>query len=181
MSQPIPDGMPHAEIPNDQVAGVAREFRQTADFLYAHLQEHTCVSPLLMVAAFGIELFLKCLNSECVYHQDDVLKAQGGYRVTAKPREWGHRLVSLLDALDEGIRNGLDEAYAKTPVVRRKATLKDALAAYDRLFEDSRYPFEDGKDGDGRDISGLVRLLDLIADHVGSLPPRAIFPNPLDE
>jgi hypothetical protein len=179
MSKPTPDGLPFAEVPNDQVASSARQFREAADFLYARLTEHNCVSPLLMVAAFGIELFLKCLNAECVYHvyhQDEGgLAAFDGYRVTAEPLKKGHPLVSLLDPIDDRFRKGLEDAYAAKPVIRGKATLRDALAEYDTLFVSARYPFEDGNDGGGRSITGLVELLDLIADHVGTLP-RQVFP-----
>lgn len=178
MSKPTPVRMPFAEIPNDQVASSARQFRETADYLYFHLQEHKCVSPLMMVAAFGIELFLKCLNSKCVYHQDEVLAALGGYRVTAEPLKKGHPLVSLLNALEDRFRKGLEVAYAANPVIRGKATLKDALAEYDTLFVNARYPFEDGQDGGGKSITGLVQLLDLIADHVGSLPRQVFFLEP---
>lgn len=176
MSKPTPVGLPFAEVPNDQVASSARQFRETADFLYAHLTEHNCVSPLLMVAAFGIELFLKCPNSKCVYHQDEVLEALGGYRVTAEPLKKGHPLVSLLGAIDDRFRKGLEEAYAVNPVIRGKATLRDALAEYDTLFVSARYPFEDGHDGGGRSITGLVQLLDLIADHVGTLQRQVFLP-----
>jgi hypothetical protein len=164
-----PDGMPFAEIPNDQVVEAARQFRETADFLHAHLREHNCVAPLQMIAAFGIELFLKSMNSKCVYHQDDMLAESGSYRVTAETKK-GHNLVPLLDAIDRHFRKGLDDAYANKPVIPGKANLQDALAEYDVLFVDTRYQFEDGKGRSGASITGLVMLLDLIADHVDSIP-----------
>jgi hypothetical protein len=138
MSKPTPDDMPFAKIPNQQVAGSARQFREAADFLYAHITEHNCVSPLLMVAAFGIELFLKCLNARCVYHQDELLAALGGYRVTAKPLKKGHPLVFLRDVLDDRFRKGLDDAYAANPVIRGRARLREALSDYDTLFLSAR-------------------------------------------
>jgi hypothetical protein len=174
------DGLPFAEIPNDQVASSARQFRQTAEYLYARLPEHNGVSPLLMVAAFGIELFLKCLNAKCVYHQDELLAALGGYRVTAEPLKKGHPLVTLFDAIDDRFRQGLEDDYASHPVVRGKATLRDALADYDTLFVSARYPFEDGKESNGRSITDLVRLLGLIGDHVGKLPRRMLLQEPSD-
>ena len=87
----------------------------------------------------------------------------------AEPLKTGHSLVLLLDALDSQFRNGLDEAYSANPVIGGKATLKDALAAYDKLFVGIRYHFEGKLDLNGVSITGLIRLLDLIADHVGSL------------
>ena len=172
-SDPIPmtpEQMPFAEIPNDQVVSVAKQFRETADFLYYHLTKISCVPPLMMTAAFGIELFLKSLNSGCVYSQDEDLAALGGYMVTAAPLKKGHALVALFDAIDGQLRSGLEAAYLAKPCVRGKATIRDALAVYDNLFVDSRYPFENAQDGGGRSITDVVRLLDMVADHVSSLP-----------
>src|SRR5262249_17978568 len=107
---------------------------------------------------------------------DDVLAALGGYRVTAEPLKKGHALVSQLDAINDRFRKGLEDAYAAKPVIRGKATLREALAEYDALFVNARYPFEDGNDGGGQSITGLVQLLDLIADHVGTLPKLEFFP-----
>lgn len=177
MSKVTPNEMPFSEIPNDQVASVGREFRETVDFLYESIQLVHCVSPLLMMAAFGIELFLKCLNAASVYHRDDMLVGLEAYRVTAEPLTKGHRLVVLLDALDVQIQEGLNSTYARNPVIPGKATLRDALAEYDTLFVNARYPFEDEQEGRSRSITGLVKLLDLIGDHVGSLPKQVRFAN----
>lgn len=174
MNQVTPHGLPFVEIPNDQVAGSARQFRESADFLYVHRSEHNCVSPLLVVAALGIELFLKSLNSKWVYHEDDVLPGLGIYRVTSAPLKKGHPLLALFDAIERPFREGLEQAYAATPVVVGKATIREALAAYDDLFVTARYPFEDGHDFSGRNITGLMGLLDFIGNHVGGLPRQTV-------
>jgi hypothetical protein len=176
MNNLSPAGFPFAEIPNDQVASSARQFRETADFLFENLNRLSCVSPLMMVAAFGIELFLKSLNSKCVYHQDELLAALDGYEITAEPLKKGHPLVSLLDAIDDRFRKGLEDAYAAKPAVRGKATLREALAVYDTLFVSARYPFEAGQEGGGRSITCLICLLDLIGDYVGSQPIQRLYP-----
>lgn len=176
MSKTAPDGMPFAEIPNNQIASVGREFRATVDFLYERIQEVSCVSPLLMMGAFGIEMFLKSLNAKCVYHQDEILKELGGYRITAEPLKKGHTLVALFDDIDAPFRAELEEAYQRQPVVSGQPTIREALAVYDSLFVDARYPFEDGRGAGGKSITGLVELLRLIADHVWSLPKRVCFP-----
>ena len=175
MVKQTPVGMPVAEIPNRQVAESGKQFRQTADFLFAHLPEHNCVSPLLMVGAFGIELYLKSLNSNCVYHQDKLLEGLGGYRVTAKPIKWGHSLVVLFDEIDEQFKGGLELAYASHGRKYQGATLREALGVYDTLFVDSRYPFENSMK-DGLNIDGLVGLLRFIADHVHGMPRHVSFP-----
>ena len=175
MSNTTPGNMPVTEVPNDQIASVAREFRGTVDYLYARIGEVHCVSPLLMMGAFGIELFLKSLNSKCVYHQDEVLKALGGYLVTAKPLEFGHLLVDQFDDLNPILQAELEAAYNKRQVVRGKSTIREALAVYNDLFVSARYPFEREGDGGRRSLTALVKLLDLIADHVDSLKKRVSF------
>lgn len=178
MSKPTPAGM-RAEVPNDQVASVGREFRKTVDFLYEHIKQVPFPSPFLMLGAFGIEIFLKSLNAQFVYHQDRAfLKELDGYRVTAESLARGHNLVPLFDELETTLQNELEAAYSKQPVVSGKKTIREALAVYDSLFVDARYPFEDGKGEKGKNITELVDLLRLIADHVGSLTKRILVPDP---
>lgn len=172
MSNLKPIGLPNAEIPNDLIAGSARQFRETADFLYDHLTEHDCVLPLLMVAAFGIELFLKSLNSVYVYQQDEILASFDVYRVTATPSKKWHHLTKLFDDLDDYIREGLGAAYETSPANLEKAKLRDVLDKYDNLFVDSRYPFEAGLGHSGMSITNLVGLLGFFGDYVGALPKQ---------
>jgi hypothetical protein len=176
VSKVTPADLPFAEIPNCQVVETARQFRETADLLHACLGEHRCVLPLMMVATFGIELFLKSLNSKCVYHQDEDLAALGVFRVTAEPLRKGHPLVPLFGAIDDRFRPELEKSYTTNRVISGKATLREALADYD-LFSNARYPFEAGKEVGQSSITGLVRLLDLIADHVDKLPKLVVFPD----
>src|SRR5262245_55569360 len=115
-------GLPTREIPNDMIASSARQFREAADFLYAHIEGHTYAAPLLMVASFGIELFLKSLNSKLAYHQGVLEEKLGGYLVTAEPQKQGHHLVTLYEALEPTHQEELSKAYALNPVVPNKAT-----------------------------------------------------------
>ncbi len=131
----LPTGMPYAEFPNDQVASVGREFRETVDYLFARISEVHCASPLMMMAAFGIEVFLKSLNAKCVYSKDDDF--DDAYTITAKPLKHGHQLVRQFDELDEWFRNGLEEAYRQRPVAKNRSSIRDALTDYDSLFVDS--------------------------------------------
>jgi hypothetical protein len=175
MSNTTRGTMPVAEVPNDQVACMAREYRYSVDYLYARIGEVHCISPLLMMGAFGIELFLKSLNSECVYQQDETFGELGGYRVTAKPSKWGHKLVDQFDYLNPILQAELEAAYKMQPVVRGKSTIREALEAYNDLFSGARYSFECQGNDRGQSITGLVKLLDVIADHVDSLEKRVSF------
>src|SRR5690349_14847811 len=118
MNQVTPPWGPHSEIPDYMIASAGRQFRETADFLHARLHpsgQLNCVTPLLMVAGFGIELFLKSLNAQLVYNQDEFLKDLGGYQVTTRALKSGHRLVALYDAIDSDHRAALDAYYRQNP------------------------------------------------------------------
>lgn len=159
------------EIPCLEIVSYARQCRETADFLYANIKDVNCVSPLMMIAGFGIELYLKSLNAKLVYHQDELFAALAAYRVTAAPLKKGHPLVALLDALEPEYRDGLTKVYEANPAVSSKPTLRDALTEYNDVFVASRYPFEESSSRSSRSITGLVRLLGCIADHVATLAP----------
>jgi hypothetical protein len=175
MSTQSPVDWPDAEIPNRQVADAALQFRVTADLLFNHLQEGRCgcVLPLEMIGSFGIELYLKALNSKTVYSAEEL--DPECYRVTVAPMRKGHSLVGLFDAVDAATRTHLEASYTAHPVVRRAATFREALGQYDNLFVRSRYPFEASQPAVEGTIDGLVRLLDLISDYVTSRQPRLHF------
>jgi hypothetical protein len=135
------------------------------------VRRYKYLKPALMMAAFGIELFLKSLSSKCVYHA----AALGGFLVTAQPMKKGHSLGNQFDELSPELQVGLEQTYSKRPVVANKDTIREALAAYDGLFVSTRYSFEDKGNDNGRSITDLVRLLDLIGDHVDSLVKRVFF------
>lgn len=164
---------PDAVIPNDQVVSAARQFRQMADYLYERIAEHNCVSPLLMIAAFGIELYLKSLNSRIVYSQDELLKSLGGYQVTAEPLRTGHRLVELFDAIDPQFRDELENMFVTGQYrIAGQTTIRAALQQYNRQFEEARYYFEDTSGKQGASITGLVQLLRIIANHIEKMEMR---------
>jgi hypothetical protein len=87
-------------------------------------------------------------------------------------------LVALFDDLDATFQAELEEAYRRQPVVSGKRTIREALAVYDSLFVDARYPFEDGRGAGAKSITGLVELLRVIGDHVGSLSTLSDKKNP---
>lgn len=166
MSSLTPDGWPDMDIPNDRVAGVADQFRDAANLLFQGLPQHSLVSPLMVVAALAAELYLKSLNAKNVYH--DLREEMGveGWRITSQAAKSGHDLRTLYDALPPEIRQGLEEAYTVRPAGRRSSSVLAAVAAYSRVFVDSRYPFEDPGKVTGTSISGLMDLANFLGDFV---------------
>jgi hypothetical protein len=73
----------------------------------------------------------------------------------------GHHLVRLFGGIDDSFRQALEDAYVANPVIRGKATLREALAEYDTLFVKACDSFEDGQYGGDANMMGLIRLLDL--------------------
>lgn len=57
------------EIPNRRIVGAADQYRDAVVLLFDYMKEkNDLVLPVLMNAAFAIELYLKSLNAENVYH-----------------------------------------------------------------------------------------------------------------
>jgi hypothetical protein len=162
-----PNDMPTFEVPNSHVTDAARQFREIAELLFKQLEQHQCVLPLLMVAGFAIELYLKALNTRLVYHESGF---GAGYRVTAKPLKKGHSLVKLFDALHPAFQQALQDACA----AKGKPSIKEALAAHDEIFENARYIFEDGRKLGDSSINSLVELASLVGDYVQSIPRRSM-------
>jgi hypothetical protein len=133
-----------------------------------------CVSPLLMNAAFGVELYLKSLNTINVYHDESDVTGLEYYRVTAKPAKWGHTLRDLYDALERKIQRDLQAAFSNSPLMRKFASLEKALDAYSTVFKDSRYPFEDESKTCPGSINELVALVEFFGDYVGDLRNAAL-------
>jgi hypothetical protein len=50
MSNPTPDGLPLAEIPDMHVAGAASQFAEATELLFRRLPQHNCVLPILVNA-----------------------------------------------------------------------------------------------------------------------------------
>lgn len=180
MSGQVPDGMPSMEIPDESVASAARQFRDAACLLFEKIPEqpsgYPYVLPLYMNASFSIELYLKSLNSEVVYHdsRDDLGADDLGYRLTANPVQKGHPLVKLYDAIRTDVRAKFDNAYSCKPPIQSIANLREALERYNKTFEHVRYIFEDGKALPEGSINDLVNLMRFISNFVHSFPKLEI-------
>jgi len=157
------------EVPDALILSSAQDFRIAAQLLYDRLQEHKSVLPLLMVASFAIELYLKALNARYDYTPLDGADA---YLVAAKAEKRGHPLIPLFEALDLEFRNGLMQAYFCAPCVAGCKSIVDALKIFNKTFEDCRYIFEGQKELPSIPLGDLVKLAALVGNYVESLPKR---------
>ncbi len=162
-------GMPEIEIPNVQVKDKADEFRRAANVLYGPPPLEGCVSPLLMAASFGVELYLKSLNAAWEYHEEEGLGDAPVYRMTSRAMRQGHPLLALYDAIAEPVRLHLGGETAKRPL-RGRPTLRAAIEPFDTLFVDARYSYEEGKRREGVEVTRLVELLNWLGDSIGEMP-----------
>jgi hypothetical protein len=84
----------------------------------------------------------------------------------------GHSLVRLFEALAPQFRQGLQEAYSGSTATGEPELIQDALANYDRIFENARYIFEDGASLGGGSINTLVALAGVVGGYVDRLLNR---------
>src|SRR5262249_37773474 len=123
----------------------------------------------------ALELYLKSLNTNNVYHDLADEGSPDCQMVTARPAQRGHCLVRQHDALAQEFRDELRDAYATSPVVRGAGTFREALTTFDGVFEQSRYIFEERDPVQGLPLKGLVRLVALVGRYVEGLPRRVVF------
>jgi hypothetical protein len=171
MSNLLPDGWPVIEIPNDQVANAAGQYRDAANLLFQPSRQRICVLPLLANAAFSVELYLKSLNAKHVYHAEEGFE---GYRVTAKPisskGSKGHSLAFLFKGLDEATKQSINESYSSFSKRKEFVSVETALDTYDAVFLNSRYAFEDESECCAGSVDGLVELANFFGSYVENLP-----------
>ena len=157
---------PEIEIPNPQIADAAYQYEEVARLLLRQLPQHNCVLPLLTIAAFAVELFLKSLNAKTVYISLEEELGEGAYRLSAKPIAQGHRLKQLFDKLPDDIKSRLEVFCNSSAIGRRFATIGSALEQFNGMFVDSRYIFEQGKTLGNSSIEGLVDLASFFREFV---------------
>jgi len=169
MNQSPPACWPEMDIPNDDVAETADQFRVAANLLFDKVVTQHVVCPVLVVAAFAVELYLKALNARNVYTNLSEECGVDSWQVTAQAQKSGHNLTELYNALLPDVKQGLDEAYSQHRLKRRFSSLQAALNDYSRVFIDWRYPFEDPDKGKCDSINGLVSLANFFGEYVSGL------------
>lgn len=144
------------QVPNLSVRSHAENFHEAASLLY---EEGTTVAPVIVNAAFALELYLKSLNSDIEWPSQADLDAQVYLYgiVTDQPKERGHNLSELFCALPVDLQDYLSKQYATSPLVVTKSSLVEAVASFDNVFETWRYMYE-GK-AESVEVGFLLELL----------------------
>src|SRR5262249_11305472 len=124
---------------DDRIVDAADQYRRAACLLMETISERQCILPLFTIAAFAIELYFKALNATTM---ESPGPSPDSFWLTSKPNQKGHTLEPLFLALHATHRNGLEQAFRASLWSSRAASLRDALLAYNTMFEDSRYQFE---------------------------------------
>jgi hypothetical protein len=156
-------------VPNQFVAAAAHQFLDAANLLFKTVPDPNYVLPLHMVASFGVELYLKALNSNTVFTDAGELEGEENYFVTACPEVRSHSLSKLYGSLADGIRKSIEEANSVSNGNHKAKSVKAALDLYDNVFVNSRYPFQSPNRLSSGSINGLVSLLRFLSVFVDKL------------
>lgn len=89
--------------------------------------------------------------------------------MTVKVRKKGHSLKELFMALFPDLQADIQKVFESSAILDHESQIIDRLEEFDGVFEDVRYPFEDGKDIGGLKIDQLVTLTSFFGDYVGNL------------
>ncbi len=165
------------EIPDTMILGHAQQYKDAACYLYGHRDECNIVHPIYVLGAFGIELYLKCLNAN--WTEDPRVPTV----LNSEAQKQGHCLPDLFDAINIDIRDTLDSAYTTSNCVtplstdtigdghRNASPLKKVLASYD-VFRSARYAFE--KSAGLPPLDGLMTLLKFLATEIEKMKSKRI-------
>ena len=126
------------EIPDSQVRDTADQFESARELLWAQPPESGLLYTLMNTATVAIELYLKCLSAEKVYADAGRAKAT----VSARPSISSHALGKLLDNIDNGLQQELDDTFRDQLSSFACLSFRDALSRCEGAFQESHYPFE---------------------------------------
>ena len=132
-----------------------------------------CVCPVIVNATFALELYLKALNADLVYPPSADLKAQAYLYGTVRDevRARGHNPSTLFKELPEKLQDELATCYSKSPsLTETSASLQEALALFDGVFEQWRYAF--GGEAGSVKLDFLFELLEFFRWAVSDLARR---------
>jgi len=163
------DNLRRVTIPNPQVKDAADQYCEAAFLLSQQPPGSGVLLPFLTTATFALELYLKSLNAEDVYHPLD----SSVYLVTAQSTERGHHLTRLFNSLDTELQDSLAAAFQQSELSASYSRLEGLLDRYNTLFVDSRYPFERTGILDNLRLDHLIGLVELLHDFVQNLPRSA--------
>jgi hypothetical protein len=156
-------------IPDPGVLKEADAFKQTAQMLNTCSESMMSV-PTIVNAAFALELYLKSLNIEWQVAAPTTLGGKKAWLESRTALQTGHAPSMLYGALDQAMRNDLEQAYRERGYGVNGQTLEKTLQTYDGLFQDWRYVFE------GRckavDLASLFAILAFFSEALNALPQR---------
>jgi hypothetical protein len=116
---------------------------------------------------------LKALNADLVFPPSADLKAQAYLYGTVRDevRTRGHDPSTLFKGVPQKLQGDLSTCYSKSPSLTEAcASLQEALALFDGVFEEWRYAFE-GKAGCVK-LDFLLELLEFFRWEVSDLAQR---------
>ena len=155
------------KIPDPQILDAADQYAEAHKLLKERSEQpgSGVLLPLMNTAAMAVELHLKCLSAEVIHVEDE----QGGYRVYAAPKGV-HDWVVLLNAMPQDIRGSLIKAFDTEFGARWNRDLQSVLGEFEKVLEETRYPFECGKDITRFDLMELMELADFLGHFARGLP-----------
>lgn len=157
--------------PDPGVLKTADTFRAAAESLNACSESDMSV-PTVVNAAFALELYLKSLNMEWQLADPSEIASSGkkAWLASRSVLQRGHNPSKLFETLERSIQDSLEQRYKTSPHRSGAQSLKDALQAFDGLFETWRYLFE----GNCKsiNISALFTMLAFLSETIHALPPK---------
>jgi len=143
---------------NSQIKDAAQQYLKASNLLREQGAFSGVVLPLIVNAAFSIELFLKAANSSDIHN---LILDDDCYVITAKPNKFGHGLSTLFESLDTRIRQDMSNKYTSEV----GGDLTQVLHKYSETFEKIRYIFEDSAAISSIDITELLAVANFMESY----------------
>lgn len=153
------------EIPNCQVKDAADQFMSAWTLLNKEPPGTGILLPLINAATVSIELYLKCLSSEVVFTPEGTVDNM--FVVTAKPQQFGHKLVSIFEKIPKKYQTKINQNYASI-FSNDSRSFKHVLKSLKGAFMQSRYPFEKEHDISNFSIKDLGNVCQFLSDFVSN-------------
>ena len=156
------------EIPDPQVRDAADQFESARELLWARPPGSGLLYPLLNTATVAIELYLKCLSAEKVYND----ASRGRANISAKPSLRGRVFATIFDNIDGDLQLELDGTFRKQLSAFGGISFRAALSRCDSAFQESRYPFEPGRDASEYPLGLLMACSHFLKQFVAKLQTK---------
>ena len=152
------------EIPDPQVRDAGDQYDNARRILEAQAPGSGILLPLLNNSIMAVELYLKSLSASRVVRPMPHSKWS---KIYAKPKQRGHNLRELLDAIPDELRERLERGFRE----RHSGELVATLCSYEGLLSESRYAYEESC-GLGRyPLGPLMTVSAFLRDFVANVNP----------